>query len=457
MAEPVSNEFIIKGNRDRSSDMVLEDGSRVGVVGGGPAGSFFSFFLMDFAERVGLELAVDIYEPRDFSRTAPQGCNMCGGIISESLVQYLATEGIVLPSTVVQRGIDSYMMHTDVGSVQIETPLKEKRIAAVHRGAGPRGSAGMQWKSFDGHLLKLAVDKGANLIQERVTKVEWENGKPQIQTRHSDPQSYDLLAVATGVNSSAARLFDRLGIDYRSPETIKTAIREFYLGAETIRGCLGNSMHVFLMDLPRLEFAAVIPKGDYATVCMLGEEIDLKLINEFMDTPQVKGIFPTGMDAQAPACQCSPNISIRGAVRPFADRLVFLGDCGVTRLYKDGIGAAYRGAKAAASTAIFNGVSEQDFEQNYRPACRRMETDNQIGKLIFLVVSQIQKWRFARRAMLRMVAQENSLPENQRRMSLVLWDTFTGSAPYKEVLLRSMHPVFIARFMWACALSIIRS
>src|SRR5512141_3277370 len=90
-----------------SNRLFLDNGSRIAVIGGGPAGSFFSYFLFEMAERIGMELAVDIYEPRDFTKTAPQGCNMCGGIISESLVQLLATEGITLPSTVVQRGIDS--------------------------------------------------------------------------------------------------------------------------------------------------------------------------------------------------------------------------------------------------------------------------------------------------------------------------------------------------------------
>jgi hypothetical protein len=138
----------------------LDSGSRIAVIGGGPAGSFFSYFLLAMAERVGMDLLVDIYEPRDFSKPGPAGCNMCGGIISESLVQLLATEGIILPPTVVQRGIESYVLHMDVGTVRIETPRREKRIAAVHRGAGPRGIEERKWGSFDGHLLGLAQEKG---------------------------------------------------------------------------------------------------------------------------------------------------------------------------------------------------------------------------------------------------------------------------------------------------------
>ena len=79
---PVVNPSEIAGLR-------LDSGSRIAVIGGGPAGSFFSYFLLAMAERVGMDLAVDIYEPRDFSKPGPAGCNMCGGIISESLVQIL--------------------------------------------------------------------------------------------------------------------------------------------------------------------------------------------------------------------------------------------------------------------------------------------------------------------------------------------------------------------------------
>jgi hypothetical protein len=33
-------------------------------------------------------------------------------------------------------------------------------------------------------------------------------------------------------------------------------------------------------------------------------------------------------------------------------------------------------------------------------------------------------------------------------MSSVLWDVFTGSAPYREILLRTLHPRFPATLAW---------
>ncbi len=423
---------------------MLQNSSRVGVIGGGPAGSFFSYFLLDIAQRVGLDIAVDLYEARDFSLTGPIGCNMCGGIISESLVQALAAEGILLPPTVVERGIDSYVLHTDLANVRIEPPRPEKRIAAVHRGGGPRGIKERRWLSFDGYLFDLAVAKGACGIRGRVDEVGWRDGFPQVQIRGSPPRAYDLLAVAVGVNSGTLKLFEGLGLGYKAPRTTKTYVSELYLGQKKVEHYLGNSMHVFLVALPRLEFGALIPKGDYVTLCLLGRGIDRALVEAFLAAPEVRQCLPPSRDD----CHCSPWISIRGAARPFADRMVMIGDSGVTRLYKDGIGAAYRTAKAAAVTAIFEGIARADFHRHYWPVCRAIARDNAFGRVTFLVTRQIQKRRYARRGVLRMVAREQKDEASCRHMSTVLWDLFTGSAPYQEVFLRTLHPSFLSRFLW---------
>jgi len=438
-------------------DLTLQDGSRVAVIGGGPAGSFFTQFLLTTAERVGLDIKVDVYEPRDFDCPAPTGCNMCGGIISESLVQNLATEGIKLPETVVQRGIDSYMLHMDVGSVRIETPFQEARIAAVYRGPGPRDIKERKWGSFDQHLQTLTVERGANVIRGRVVDVEWANGRPELTTKEGSSQVYDLLAVAVGVNSPALKMFESADSDYRRPQTTKTLIREYFIGEERINETLGSSMHVFLLNVPRLEFAAIIPKGDYVTMCMLGKDIDNQLVEAFVSAPEVQNAMPPDWLADQRSCQCQPRINVFGARKPYADRLLFIGDSGVARLYKDGIGAAYRTAKAAARTAVFDGISAQAFEKGYMPTCNKISKDNRIGKITFAASGLVQKLRVARRAMLRMTVQEQTREGYQPRMSGVLWDMFSGSAPYADIFRRTLHPVFLGRLTWCFLTSLVPS
>jgi flavin-dependent dehydrogenase len=427
------------------SPLELEDGSRVAVVGGGPAGSFFSTFCIDLAVRAGLDLSLDLYEYRDFSSVGPAGCNMCGGIISETLVQNLAAEGINLPPSVVQRGIDSYVLHMDVGSVGIQTPLQEKRIGAVHRGAGPRDLKTVKWESFDAHLQSLALARGANLVRAKVERIVRGNGRPRVTTKDGGEREYDLVVVAAGINSGAPKLLQNLDFEYDPPATTKTSIREFFLGEDVIESMQRSSMHVFLLNIPRLEFAAIIPKGDYVSACLLGEDIDKRLLESFLQSPEVRRCMPVDWNPARTACQCGPRINIRGSPRPYTDRIVLVGDAGVTRLYKDGIGAAYRTAKAAAATAVLHGVSAADFERHYMPVCRSIHRDNNLGKVVFAFTRQVQKRALARRAIHRMVMAEQGYEGKRRRMSLVLWDTFTGSATYREILLRALHPAFVMR------------
>ncbi len=422
----------------------LADGSRVAVLGGGPAGSFGAYFLLEMARRLGFRIEVDLYESRDFARPGPPGCNMCGGIISESLVQLLAVEGIDLPDTVVRRGIDAYMLHLDIGSVRIETPLHEKRIGAVFRGIGPKGLETPKGESFDGYLKMMAEKGGARAMAGRVEEVTRREGRIRVKTRDGADREYDLAVVAFGINSPALKLFETLGMKYRAPVTTKTFICEFRLGEESVVKHLGSCMHTFLLNIPRLKFAAIIPKGDYVTTCLLGEKIDRELVDAFLNAPEVKRCFPPGWSGDQRVCQCMPQMVLGAAVSPFDDRLVFIGDCGVSRLYKDGIGAAYRTAKAAASTAVFEGIAAPDFERHFMKTCRSLDRDNRIGKWIFTFIPIMHKSRLLRRGVLRMVKAEQGRPDGARPMSNILWDMFTGSAPYRDVLGRALRLSFLA-------------
>lgn len=433
--------------------VALEDGSRVAIIGGGPAGSLCAYFLLTFAHRMDLDLRVDIYEPRDFRKSGPAGCNMCGGIVSESLVQALAVEGIELPPAVVQRGIDSYVLHTDRESVQIGTPLQEKRIAAVHRGGGPRDAKELECGGLDGYLLGLAGNLGARILRARVGDLAWQSGRPQVRFENT-AETYDLVVGATGVNSTGLQLFEKLGLPTRRCQTTRTYITEIALGKETITKQFGSSMHMFLLDIPRLDCAAIIPKGNYLTVCLLGRDVDEGLIRAFFQSEAVKRCFPAGWNVAVGSCHCSPRINIREASPPFVDRAVLIGDCGVTRLYKDGIGAAYRTAKAAAKTAIFSGVGAADFRRHYWPVYRDIAGDNRFGRLIFTVVHGIKAFRPILRGVTRMSEKEQARPGEARRMSIVLWDMFTGSASYREIFGRTLDPRFLSGFLWEVAQSI---
>jgi flavin-dependent dehydrogenase len=418
----------------------LTDGSRIAVVGGGPASSFFSFFLLKMAESIGLDIKVDIFEPRSFSRCGPAGCNHCGGVVSESLVQILAAEGINLPPEVVQRGIESYVVHMDVGSVDIRTTSGERRIATLYRGNGPREGGDAPRESFDGFLQGMATDQGARVVRKLITGIDWRDGFPWLKCVGEEASRYDLVTVASGVNSNFIGMLQGLPEPLESPKTTRAFVCEFRASEKEISRILGNGVHVFLLTLPRLEFAALIPKGQFVTVVMVGEDLDQELVQAFLEDPVVRACFPT--DTTPCVCTCSPLINLGARTRPYADRVVLIGDSGVTRLYKDGIGAALRTGKAAASAAIFHGVSKKAFAEHFWPACRRIRNDNAIGKVMFGTTGIFKRFRFLRSIMYRMAQREQEHPARRPHMSSLLWNMFTGSAPYTEICRDALHPGF---------------
>lgn len=422
----------------------LDDGARVAVIGGGPAGAFFAYFLLDLAHRVQRSIAVDIYEPRDFAQLGARGCNGCAGIVSERLMRTLAEDGIELPPTVVQRTINAYVLHMDVGSARITPPHQDTHIASVHRGAGPRELRGRAWVGLDAYVLELAQRQGAQVIRERVNEVAWKEDRPAIGPSADRLTPYDLVAVTSGVNSAVLKQFAEVIPGYQPPRTTKTYIREYFLGSATVDATLGNAIQVFLLDIPGLEFGMLIPKGEYVTACLLGEDMEGDLMERFLAAPEVRRVLPM-LSADRPSCQCAPRINVAAAEHPYGDRVVFIGDCAATRLYKDGIGSAYRTAKAAAATAVLHGVGADDFRQHYLPACEAIERDNQVGRLIFAVVTQLRRHRFARHAVLQSILDEQGRPGRLRPMSAVQWDMYTGSGSYSQIARHLLDP----RLLWS--------
>lgn len=432
-----------------SESLILSDGSKIAVIGGGPAGSFFTYFTLQFADLLEMKIQVDVYESKDFRCSGPKGCNNCGGIVSESLIQVLATEGIVLPSNVIQRGIESYNLHLEQGSTVIETPFNEQRIAAMFRGYGPQGSDDKELDSFDNFLLELCKSKGARVINDRVSNAERTADGITLTTKDDQKSKYDLVVGAVGLNRKSLELFENICPSFKPPGTTKTFISEFRLDPEVIDRHFRNSMHVFLLNLPNIKFGALIPKGKYVTLVLLGNNINTEIASGFVNSKPVQELFPGNINLEdITPCKCYPFINVKSAKMAYDDRVVLVGDSSSSKLYKNGIGAAYITGKAAANTAIFNGISAATFRKYYQPVCTELDRDNILGKFIFFVTGFIQKSVLLKSALLSMVISEQSHKGRKPRMSSVLWDTFTGSAPYFDIFIRCLNPLLILSLFW---------
>ena len=109
------------------------------------------------------------------------------------------------------------------GSINVFEKAIEAGADAVYIGA-PALNARALSRDFSlaeiAAMVDFAHEKGANIIHDRITTVEIMDGLPKIKTRKGAFQSYDLLTVAVGVNSSVAKLFEKLELFINEEEEV---------------------------------------------------------------------------------------------------------------------------------------------------------------------------------------------------------------------------------------------
>jgi len=437
-------------------ECTLEDNAKVAVIGGGPSGSLFSIFALKMAKMIDKKIDVTIFESKDFRRDGPVGCNRCGGVISEHLIQALSVEGVNIPTQVIQRSIDSYVLYTQRGDVFIESPASEKRIATVYRGGGPKGIKVKEKESFDNFLLNCAIREGATHSDLRIDGIR-NSGKPVLTSGGNDVMEADLVVGAFGVNSSTWKIFEDIGIGYKRPVTTSAFITELELGYENVSGTFGSSIHLFLVPEPKnVKFAALIPKGNYVTLCILGKDIDEKTVEGLLKTPAAKRLLPENI-LDGKFCKCFPKLPLTTAEVGFSDRIVIIGDAGSSRLFKDGIGASYMMSKAAATAALFHGVSKQHFAEHYLPTYNRTRNDNRYGRFVYATTTAYKNISFLTEAMVNVVKKEQENKNKEfPRLSSMLWDTFTGNETYKNIFLRGTNIGMHLNLTWEFVKALLR-
>jgi flavin-dependent dehydrogenase len=421
----------------------LESGARIAIVGGGPAGSAFALFALHAARQVDLDLQVTIFEPRDFSRSGPRGCNMCAGLIPMGALRHLRELGVEVPESVIRERIGRYTLHTAAGTISLPQPDPEAGVISVYRGSGPQGVSfglGVEEKiSFDGFLLDAARAQGAEVIAERVNSVALDGGA-RVRTEEESVGA-DLVVLASGINRSTV-VFDDL--DYQPPPKRQMAQCEICLGEDGVRAALGGSVHIVLARHERLSFGTVIPKGPCANVSLLGDDLPHGSLDRFLALPEVAAMLPPPVIR---ACGCRPRVAVGPARTLYADRFVAVGDAGVTRLYKNGIGSALLTGRQAALAAVHHGIDAAAFRAHYAPLCREIVQDNQAGRFLFAFARVFREHRALTLPHLHSVLAEQALPPEQRRHSRLLWSMFTGGHPYRRLVAMASHPTVQGRLL----------
>jgi flavin-dependent dehydrogenase len=399
----------------------LADGDQVCVVGGGPAGSFAAIHLLSTAKLRGIRLRVLIFEPRTFSKAGPAGCNRCAGVLSTRLLHGLESLGMELPQEVVQAHIRAYAAHLSGRSLRIEQPDPQRKIIAVYRGGGPRILHGEMPGSFDNFLLSQARLQGAEHIPSRVRLVTYED-HPIVHTAY---ERYDahFLVLASGVNSRAP-LAPQFG--YKSPRTAVMAQDEILRPPYWPK----DEVNVYFNTPPGLTFGALIPKGQYLNVSLLGRGLTTDAIGDFFDAQSLSVKLTKQPES---LCGCTPRIAIRPAHRYYGTRWVAVGDAAVTRLYKDGVGSAFFTARAAMESALDRGVSSRDFRAGYAPIFQQISQDNRYGEMLFRQWAIVTRTPALLQAWTNALHVESNWPLERRVHARILWGIFSGDEPYRAL------------------------
>ena len=431
-----------------NSALLLKNGSKIAIIGGGPGGSFFAHFASRYAKEAGIDVSIKIYDRKSFCQRGPRGCNMCAGVISENLFNSLEEERINIADFCVQRKIEGYCFQAQDESVVLHHPVPGhiSKIVTVFRGNGPLQSEHEGNVSFDDYLLNHVKEQGVEIVFDIVKsfKLPARKGDP-VKVICGDWNSKnefdaDLVVGAFGVNTGMMEKVGNMDFGYKPPKTVRTCQCEIMLSPEHIEKTFGNNVFVFALGKRELKFASITPKADYVTVNLVGRR-DLTRNNliDFLKHPAVKKLMPEKWEIPNDFCMCISKIPITYAKHPYADRLVVLGDASISRSYKSGIESAFNMAKLSAYTAFKNGVSARSFMNGYfKPAKRLLARDNFYGIVMLKINDYISSNRQLANRQVKLVKST----EDTKTASLIneiLWNMLTGNVTYKEILIKAMN------------------
>jgi len=231
------------------------------------------------------------------------------------------------------------------------------------------------------------------------------------------------------------------GVGYSRPRTCTVSAYEIDAGADAAAR-LGDTAHVLLIPRARLIFSALVSKGPFINVVMLGRRRPKLLLAEILRHPVAEELLPPEYTI---ACSCRPRIPVTLARGYFADRFVAVGDAAVSRLYKDGISSAFMTARGVALAALDHGISATDFKRHYQPLCRTTAANNRWGRWLFTLNEWVQSSAIFVLAQHRLISAEQADLSSPRRFTRAAWGMFSGSYSYGEIARLALGPVSLLR------------
>ena len=459
----------------------LRDGDRIVVIGGGPAGSFFAIKFLRECRRLERRIEVVIVEKRRAKDPGGEGyrldgCTFCAGGISPRLNRVLRQNDLALPGEIIQKKIDYIWLHGQWKNFRFRVPRGDEMFS-VFRGSLPSGR-GAGARGLDGFLLGKAVGEGARVLNGEVRSLCYsESGMPRLSVKMPSGELTSIdcgfAVLATGINARCGRDHGEgsltASIKEMNPSFVPARSRraflfELDLGDDYLKRNVDREIHFIEYGSERidLEHTALLPKGRYLSVAMIGKSIDraalpqdsTRIIREFAMLPHIRRILP-GVESAPVACACSPMMAAAPARNPRGGRFALIGDAAGARLNKDGLFSAYLTASTLSRAILHDGVSEQAIERGYGKAVRWLAEDNRYGRIVFGISRVAFAWPWVSRVMYQSLATEfKRRDEDKRPLGSVMWKIASGAADYREILREMFRFPAIRAFMVGTAVTL---
>jgi len=301
--------------------------------------------------------------------------------------------------------------------------------------------------TFDAYLLEQAQNAGTEIVQSRVTDLEFGSDGVLIYSE-SDCRKADVVVGAFGLDLGTAAIMARV-TSYRPPRFLDSIVIKIHPPSDYPEivpappDQLPNGrIHVFLPARPEIEFGAISPKRNHLTVNIAGERVTSGWMDYFLAGPAA-GVLAFA-DRSHPLnpkdfSYFKGRFPISVAKGFYGDRYVVVGDAaGLVRAFKGkGINSACLTGIWAARAILTEGISTLAFRYSYVPACREILTDIPYGHLVRQLV--IIGSRLHLVDLLLVVAEREPI------LQRALFDAVSGHRPYRTILKEVVRPRVLLR------------
>ena len=460
---------IERGHAIAVSPLRLTKSATIVIIGGGPAGAFSALNILRKSKAMGLDLKVYIIERRKCHATWGhhpshlRGCNYCAGGISPRLNVVLKELGFELPAELIKNTIKSITVQSFWKNIEFKAPA-DRQMLAVYRGSLPSHRRdGLH--NFDAFILGQCIKEGCIFVEAEVTHFEYsDSGNLRINIRESQENKTidaEFMVYAGGVNYKPGHALLQIPLvknliqiipDFSPPAVRHALVFEIELQPEYEHHLDGE---IFFSEygsksLP-LEMCSIVPKGQFATVVLIGKAIDhlqdhsqfMAVIQEFLRLPHIQKLFP-GKVNLANICICNPNMVIGTSKNPYADRIAIVGDMATARLYKDGIMTAYQTSRALADAILHLGVDAESLRRGYWPTVKKVQDDNRYGRIIYWLHNVVFGSSILSRVIYQAIISERKTHlKADRQLEKILWHIASGDDLYKNIFTSIIHPLTI--------------